>query len=366
MTLAKKTVGYVEMEWTCPNCGSKNPGMNKNCGTCGAPQPANVEFELGEKREIITDAQKVQAAAKGADIHCPYCGTRNPADAATCAQCGGDLKEGTKRASGRVLNAVPVQPGLEIKCPNCGTLNSPGNDKCSACGTLLTARAAVPAAQTATQAPGAASGNAKLGFFRPWMALPIIAVLLACCVTLGFLFFRTKSAMGVVQNVQWERVISIEALREVTREAWRDQVPNDGQIISCTQEYRTRQDNPAPNSKEVCSTAYVDKGNGVAEVVETCYYEVYDDYCKYTAPEWQQVDSATAQGADLQPYWPQVNLSNGEREGERKEAYTAYFETSDGVKEFTTDDAALFVQLQPGTQWTLTVNTFGQVVEVSP
>ena len=26
--MTKRTVGYIELEWNCPNCGSKNPGMN--------------------------------------------------------------------------------------------------------------------------------------------------------------------------------------------------------------------------------------------------------------------------------------------------------------------------------------------------
>ena len=110
----------------------------------------------------------------------------------------------------------------------------------------------------------------------------------------------------------------------------------------------------------------MDKGNGVAEVVETCYYEVYDDFCKYNAKEWQAVDQVSAQGVDLQPYWPQISIDSGQREGQRQETYTVDFETNAGIKEYQTDDAALFTQFQPGTEWTLTINTFGQVVEVSP
>ena len=359
--MAKKTVGYVELEWSCPNCGSKNPGMTKACATCGAPQPTNVQFEMGEKRDLIKDSPKVQAAAKGADIHCPYCGTRNPADALVCSQCGGDLKEGQKRESGKVITPVAAQAGVEKQCPSCGTPNPAGNSKCTACGALLASpiQGQVPVQQTAKTAAGS-------GFFRPWMALPLVAILLVCCVAIGFIFFRTEKTTGVVQDVSWSRIISIEELREVTREAWRDQVPDNAKVLSCSEEYRTRQDNPAPNSKEVCATEYVDKGNGVAEVVETCYYEVYDDFCKYNAKEWQAVDQVSAQGADLQPYWPQISIDSGQREGQRQETYTVDFETNAGMKEYQTDDAALFTQFQPGTEWTLTINTFGQVVEVSP
>jgi hypothetical protein len=354
-----KTVGYVELEWTCPNCGNKNLGMKKSCGTCGAPQPANVQFELDQKRDLLNNAQKISAAEKGADIYCAYCNTRNVADAQTCIQCGGDLKEGVKRESGKVLNSTPVAAGVEIKCPNCASLNPTGSITCKACGALLSATNLL--APTVTQAAGA-----KPAAFRSWMALPVIAILALCCLVFGFLFFRTTALTGTVQDTQWQRVVAIEAQREVTKEAWRDQVPSGAEPLACHQEYRRRQDNPAPGAKEVCSTEYVDQGNGSAKVVETCYYEIYDDYCKYKALEWQKVEQSVAQGTDLQPHWPQVNLKNGQREGERAETYIVDFETKDGVKQFTTSNAALYARLQPGTQWTLSVNTLGIVVDVSP
>jgi hypothetical protein len=171
--------------------------------------------------------------------------------------------------------------------------------------------------------------------------------------------------MGLVQDTQWQRSIAIEAQRETNHENWRDQLPSDAKVLSCQQKYRARQDNPAPGAKEVCSTELVDQGNGSAKVVETCYYEVYADYCKYQALEWQTVDQAQASGSDLQPYWPQVNLASGERAGQRNETYTVHFDTKNGVKQFTTSDPVLYSQLQPGTEWSLVVNALGAVVEVS-
>jgi hypothetical protein len=356
--MTRKNLGYVELEWTCPNCGNKNPGMQKSCGTCGAPQPANVQFELGQKQDLIQDAQKAAEAAKGADIHCPYCNTRNAADAKVCVQCGGDLVEGTKRESGKVLSGSSATANAEIKCPGCGTVNPPGSATCKACGASLSA--ATPPQPVATQAAGA-----KKSAFRPWMALPMVAVLAMCCLVVGFLFFRTTSLTGTVQNTQWQRTIDIEAQREVTKEAWRDEVPAGADAFSCSERYRTRQDSPTANSKEVCATELVDQGNGAAEVVEKCYYEVYDDYCQYKALEWQKVDQALAQGTDLQPYWPQVNLAGDQREGNRTENYTVDFNTKDGTKQFTTTDESLYIQFEPDSLWTLKVNTIGSVMDVS-
>lgn len=358
--MAKKTIGYVELEWSCPNCGNKNAGLNKSCQSCGSPQPETTQFELGQQIDLIADAKKAADAAKGADIHCPFCNTRNTSDAQTCISCGGDLKEGLKRESGRVLSGTAQPLGGEIKCPSCGATNAPGSRQCKSCGASLSpAVTPTPAAVTTKPAvPGATS-------FRPWMALPIIAILGICCVLFGYLFFHTTTLIGSVQDTQWQRAIAIQAQREVTREDWRDQLPGGAKVLGCQQKYRTRQDNPAPGAKEVCSTELVDQGNGSAKVVETCYYEVYADYCKYAALEWQNVDNAQTNGSDLQPYWPQVNLSNGEREGDRSETYTVNFDTKDGVKQFVTSDAALYSQLQPGTEWALVINTLGAIVEVS-
>ncbi len=354
--MVKKTVGYVELEWTCPNCSHKNPGMKKTCGTCGAPQPANVQFELDQKRNLINDEQQISSAEKGADLYCPYCQTRNPGDAQTCLQCGGDLKEGVKRESGKVLTSQPVAPGTEITCPGCATVNPAGSATCKACGASLAM--ASPPPPTATPA--------KPSAFRPWMALPIVALLTVCCLVLGFLFFRTTDLTGTVQSTHWQRTIDIQAQQEVTKEAWRDQVPSGAEAFSCREAYRSRQDSPAPGAREVCSTEYVDQGNGVAKVVENCYYEIYADYCQYKALEWQKVDQFVAQGTDLHPYWPEVTLANGQREGNRAENYSVDFDTQDGPKQFTTTDGSLFVQFLPGSQWNLKVNTLGGVVEVSP
>jgi hypothetical protein len=61
-----------------------------------------------------------------------------------------------------------------------------------------------------------------------------------------------------------------------------------------------------------------------------------------------------------------VSLATAEREGERSETYTVNFDTKDGDKEFTTSDAVLFGQFQPGTEWSLVINSMlGTVVEVS-
>ena len=353
--MTQKTVGYVRLQWTCPNCGAKNPGPQKSCSGCGAAQPADVEFEQAAQEELVQDEAEIQRARSGPDVHCAYCGARNPAGATVCTQCGANLAEAAARAAGRVLGAHRAEPMADVACPACGAMNPATALKCSKCGASM----AQPGPITAPATSAAGRGCSPIAIIGGIVAIGVIAALI-------FVLTRTSDVVGKVQGVSWMRSVAVEALGPATYQTWRDQVPREGKILSCKQEFRTRQDNPAPNAKEICATEYVDKGNGVAEVVETCYYEVYDDLCKYTIQEWQPVDQAVAEGSDQSPAWPVVNLSNGQREGSRAERYVIYFETNAGIKEYTTDSEALFAQLQPGSEWTLSVNSFGQVVEVSP
>ena len=102
--MAKKELGYVELEWTCPRCNSRNKGTAKVCATCGAPQPDDVKFEAPAQAEVIKGeaAAPVKAAVEaGADIHCPFCEARNPATAKICVNCGGPLEGGKAREKGQ-------------------------------------------------------------------------------------------------------------------------------------------------------------------------------------------------------------------------------------------------------------------------
>jgi len=44
--MSQETVGYVQLEWTCKRCGSKNPGTQKTCANCGNPMSEQDQFEL--------------------------------------------------------------------------------------------------------------------------------------------------------------------------------------------------------------------------------------------------------------------------------------------------------------------------------
>ncbi|GAB4501115.1 MAG: hypothetical protein Fur0035_06560 [Anaerolineales bacterium] len=365
--MAKKIIGYVELEWNCPNCAAKNPGSRQTCLACGAPQPKEAAFTLKADAPLLQDSAALEAARRAPDIHCPYCGTRNPADAKNCAHCGGDLVEGAKRLAGLV---VAAQKKASVTCAACGAENSSDAARCLRCGAGLGLAGQIPTAGTAAPASAGnaaptAAGKIPGAGFRPWMALPLIAFLLVCCVALGYFFLRTDSFSGVVQRVAWERTIEIESLQQVTRQTWRDQVPAGAETLACHSEVRSTQDQPAPGAQEVCGAPYtVDRGNGYAETVQDCVYKIYDDYCSYTALAWVVSDRAQARGEDLSPYWPQVAVNETTREGARGENYWVYFSTNKGEMEYQTSEAGLFGTFTPGSEWLLTVNGLGQIVDV--
>lgn len=53
--MPQETVGYVNQEWMCKHCGSKNPGTTKICASCGNVMSATDKFELPAQQELSKD-----------------------------------------------------------------------------------------------------------------------------------------------------------------------------------------------------------------------------------------------------------------------------------------------------------------------
>jgi len=351
----RRTLGYVQNEWTCPNCETRNKGGVKACENCGAPQPENVQFELPSEQKIVTDEASVKAAQAGADIHCGFCGMRNPATATTCSQCGGDLKEGKARQAGQVMKAPPVsqQPKV-IKCANCGTENPGSSSVCSQCGSPLP-KAGSPAV--------AAQANAGVNAARPaapkktnWLLIGgIVAALAICCVVIIGLFLPSKSVEAQVVDVRWQTSVPVQEIRAVDYSNERGSPPSGAYDVSCRDE-----------SQEVCEQKTIDKGNGYSEVVEECHTET-EEYCSYTVDEWTTIQTYTLDGNDLRPVYDTPNVASGQRLGEESEELTVVFSTENGEQEtYSPSTVSEFQQFTLGSTWNLKMNALGGVVDVEP
>ncbi len=355
--MTRETLGYVELEWTCKRCGTKNAGTYKTCAGCGAAMDAQDQFELPQQQELIAAADV--AAQPGPDVHCPFCGTRNPADALTCSQCGAALAGAAARSAGQILGSLQTGPVAEQPCPYCGEPNLPHAPRCKKCGGDLIKRPA--------PAPPRPSAPAQPN--RAAMVIGAVALILLCICGIVFaaLTMRTTEVSGVVQSIAWERTIEIMEQRPVTRETWENQIPSGADKGMCTRKVRSTQDQPAPGAEKVCGTPYViDQGTGKGKVVQDCQYRVYDNWCKYTATEWQVVNRAIANGSDTNPRWPEPNLRSNQREGEREEKYRVILIANDTQYTFSPSTASEFARFTPGSRWTFKVNALGGVSDVQP
>jgi ribosomal protein L40E len=352
-SMVRKTVGYIHLEWPCPNCNSRNPGPSKFCMGCGAPQPEDVEFEQPVDAELITDKAEIAKAKAGPDVHCPYCEGRNPGTAKFCGSCGGDLSEAAIRKHGKVVGARK-KDAKPVTCAACGAENKASAKRCEQCGSPLAK-------------PKKTKPKAEKRARRSPVLLIILGVVGCIAVAVfGFLLLSTTDVSGTVSAVRWERSIGIEEIRLVSREGWYDDIPFDAQIDSCTERLYETSDDYVAGAVEVCGTEYVeDTGTGHGEVVQVCVYEVYDDWCDYQVEDWTEVDRVTASGRDTDPYWPDPYLESDQRSGTEEENYEVTFTSSEGRHEYEPETSTEFIRYDIGTRWTIELNRLGAVVSVS-
>lgn len=366
--MAKKSLGYVELEWTCPACNTRNPGSARKCLQCGTAQGEDVKFEQAPEEKILTDEAQIAAAATGPDIYCAYCGTRNPAGAERCKQCAAPLGEGKARAAGEVLGGLRTEPAAPVKCPACGSENPAAALKCANCGAPL---GKAPAPPPPTARPGGCG------------ILPLILLGLALLAVIFFFVSQSgrddsgtpaggssqpsATVVGQVVDYSWRRVITIEALAPMTREGWRDGLPAGVEVLQCRKRVYEIVDEPVPGAREVCGTPYVvDKGSGYGEVMQDCQYEVLADYCQYRTLAWATGPPLVLEGRDLNPHWPDTaQLGTDQRAGRRSEEYTIVFQANDRAYTYKTSNFEEYQKLIRGATWNLKLNRFGQITSIS-
>ncbi len=328
--MARKVLGYIELIWTCDSCGTKNPGAIRSCTACGAPQPVGVKFERVDPAtfNFIKDEALIRMAKAGPDKHCPYCGTRNLAEAQICVECGGDLTVGaTSRPAGAVIGEEPT----------------PATD----------------ASQPVQRKP-----------LPKWALIVMAVVLLSCCI-FGVLYFtrmnQTDQLNATVSQAYWQRQVAVEAYQLVRANDWAADIPANAETYDCQLRYRYNSDVPKANSEEVCGTPYtIDTGTGVGEVVQDCYYKVYENYCSYDTMQWVVINTLVEDGYGTNAIWPSTSLGMDQRFGNSTERYTITFSTASDDLQYTTTDYSLFQQAVPGSSWVIEVNGFGDITSVSP
>mgnify|MGYP000852010446 FL=1 len=327
--MARKVIGYIELVWTCDSCGTRNPGAIRSCTACGAPQPVDVKFERVDPStfNFIKDEALIRMAKSGPDKHCPYCGTRNLAEAQTCVECGGDLTVGaTSRPAGVVLEEQADQQPLEA---------------------------------------GISREPKPVKPLPKWVLILAVLFLLALCYFGGMYISqmnKTDRVNATVSQAYWQRQVVLEAYQLVQSQAWLDDIPPNAQAYNCKLTYRYNSETQLPNSEEVCGEPYtIDTGTGIGEVVQDCYFKVYEDYCSYDTMQWVAIDTLSLDGYGTEAQWPTANLNNAQRLGSSTESYVITF-SGDGTEyRYNTSDYELFQTAYPGSNWVIEVNGFGNI-----
>lgn len=351
--MARRRKGFIELEWTCPNCETRNRGFDKACASCGAPQPDDVQFEAPAEKKMVDEEKARELEKRGADIHCGFCGTRNPSTAKTCSQCGGDLSEGMARKAGREID-MSVKAPTKVTCENCGAENDGTQANCAECGAPLPRPAETEPAPDAMSFsvpgadPAAPTGKKKSG---RWLLAAVAGALAICCLAIYLIFLRpSQSLQGTVTDVYWQTSVPLQQIQAVQYDDETGNPPSDAYDVSCYTE-----------SEEFCEEKTIDRGDGSAEIVEECTTEE-TQYCDYTVDEWETLQTYTLEGYNLNPLYEQPSITSNQRLGDAEEEFTVTFSSEDGPKTYTPDSVSEFQQFQLGSTWTLTLNLAGGVI----
>ncbi len=322
-----------EGAWDCPHCGRKrNRGPEKFCGGCGAPRGEDVKFYLPDDAREVVEADELRRAQAGPDWNCSFCEADNRADQAFCSSCG------AAHDADALARPVAVQP-----------LVPPPPPVAAPAGLV----SAVPAAG---ETPPAGKSRWKRGCQIGCLGL----------LALGFLVWllgRPTEATLTVSGFRWERTIAVEELRTVTEQGWEGELPAGARSLSTSREIhhhnqvqigtetRTRTvSERVQTGTERVKVGQRDLGNGYFEDVyedqpvyedrdrqetyrEPIYRQdpVYRIRHRYEIDKWVASREAKAGAADHTAVWPDPDLGEKEREGERKEAYEVLFVDKDGA-----------------------------------
>ncbi len=348
----------IEGYWDCSYCGNKGiRGSVRTCPDCGKTRAADVKFYMLDKEPVADEA----AVEAGPDWFCPYCDSYNPSSAPACTCCGHPREENDK-------DYFEVRKDEEEK-----------QQEADAAFAAVTAPSAGADQQTATRS--------RVMSRRIISVVLILAVLFA-----GFWLLSPKNRSVTVTDMSWERSVEVQENRLVEESGWA--MPADAvELIRSAREihhydqildhYETVS---VERSRQVLDgydtyTTYEDMGNGYFQSVEhetpryrTEYYTetyeepvyvsvpVYDTKYYYTVYRWEYDRTETAAGT-TDPYWPELQLMDSEREGNRSESYAVVCEDGKGRETEYACDYDIWSAMTIGRSYDIQVQS-GQILAI--
>jgi hypothetical protein len=354
-----------EGRWDCTYCVNIGIlGRYTTCTGCARSRPERVKFYLPEDEAEVVDEKLLNLANGEADWVCRYCDSSNRAQYSSCQHCA------SPREAENPSQAV-VEYDL-AQTPRQG--------------------------DNAEPAPASVVEPAKEGRSYWRYALGCLGIIIAGFALLcGFTIyagFYTDDVQLTVEEVSWSRQIPIEEYRTVVEEDWT--LPAGGRMT--TQEERIHHhdevlDHYENKTREVCeqvktgtrtyTCGSTNKGNGFFEdkkcteaVYERqCHNEsyrdpvyrkepVYQTWYTYEIEKWILDRTETASGQDHDAHWPEFNLVENEREGQRVESYEVHFVDAEGENYIQALPYEEWLKFKEDTQYSGKVDFFGDVVEI--
>ncbi len=383
--MAQKIIGYREMTWTCPNCGTKNPGSARNCQSCGAAMGETTKFDSQNSAKVITDKKVVESAKKGPDIICAYCGNRNPAGTKDCTRCGASLSEGHNRQAGEQHTyEKPSENDKPIICPACGTENPSDSIKCKSCGSELSV--AAPDTNTVSQDPAGTGGTkGRSGCGKGCVFMLLIAVVFGIFYLFSGGLFRGTSTQNeailpfdeesyaisdtvvnaVVIEQSWKSSVRIVGNMPTSASGWKRDMPSDATNVSCEDKVKETYNDAVDGAVEVCGDIYtVDLGNGYEALAQDCVYQVYEPYCKWTVYTQSDAGVRTASGNGPTVEAPYVEPEYTSAESVTVTYYVALRDENGREYDFSPTSYTDYKSYNVGDEYTLELNSRGSVVSM--
>lgn len=335
----------IEGLWDCKYCDTKEiKGRIRECPNCGKPRDEDTRFYLPANKQQFNYLNEEEATqvTREPDWLCEFCDSLNSAKNTHCESCGA---ERTAENLDYFSNIAKMEAKKQSHSEDCedeetSTYNYVENSYYSS-----------------------NTKRKETNFFsKNWKLFAIVPLIISVVIGAICLIFIPREENITINDIRWERSISIERYKTVEESDW--SVPSGGRILYTQQEiagYEEVFDHYETYSKEVKKerlvgyedyvVGYQDLGNGYFEeiidqrpVYET-YYET-EDYTEavyrdepiyktkyyYEIERWVYERSVKTSGADKNPYWGELNLNSDERESSRTEYYYIAYINEKGKK----------------------------------
>lgn len=344
--------------WTCPYCETTDiDGLVDYCPNCARHKPEHTKYYMAngvvagktyhadviQSNEVVSDEelqhagiQKEECDGNHPEWKCPYCNSLNNWSDDTCSSCG--APRGRNSEDYFDTGSVGNEMGSHAENKNHTTQYTHYNEE-------------------------ARHKTSQKRTFKDWISrnisqIGIGAGIIALVAAIGFLIFPYKE-VATVDGFSWERSINIEQERTVKESDW--SVPVGGRCydteleiqsyIDVLDHYETVIETKTKQVLDHYETtySYVDNGNGTFTeyVYQTPVYRtevytepkqepvyrkepVYETKYYYEIERWFFEYASESSGIDKEPYWNEnYTLKNQERDTDRSEKYTIYFDNGD-------------------------------------